>query len=121
MIMKMEEDSTVIIPVELLPRHQFKTSIFAREMKNIMSKKKEKTETQKLHESSDTENLSSNEIIMRLITCLSEDRVSSDNKFTAIFDELKETAKMTTRFKFYEKVLGVVCIAILYGLVDKFF
>ena len=113
MIRSMEEDSTVIIPLELLPTHQYRTSLLAREMRINMDKKKDN----KLEQSRE---YSDKKVIMKLVDALSEDRLASEKKFELIFKRLEDLTKMSTRFKLYEKVLGTICLIIVYGIVDKF-
>lgn len=118
-----EGDTTVIIPMSELRKPHLKTSILAREWTREMTNKKD----DKLNNSKEF----SRDIIKTLIDTLSEDkemvrnelteeRKLSDKKFTEVFNQLKPLNKMETKFKLYEKVLGAVCLAILYFILDKF-
>lgn len=116
-----EGDTTVIIPLRSIQKPHTRTSILAREWTIEMAKKKDMDNSKEF----------SRDIIKKLIDTISEDkemirneltkeRELSEQKFTEVFNQLKPLNKMETKFKVYEKVLGAVCLAILYFILDKF-
>ena len=62
-----------------------------------------------------------NEGFAELAKAMNQDRESSDKKFIKIFDVLSDYKVLETKFKLYEKILGLIALAIVYGIVDKFF